>query len=443
MHSSQLLHASLLVSFSSVTLALVSKDGVTGKLPALGWNSWNAFRCDINEDKFLTAGRKLIELGLDKAGYQYVNIDDCWSVKTGRDPKTNRIIPDLSKFPDGIDGTAKKIHDMGLKIGIYSDAGKTTCGGYPGSLYFEDIDAEAWAEWGIDYLKYDNCDVPSEYWLGDPYHGCHPDYNHPSGPNATCVDDPGVAPPGYDWSTSRSALRYRRMTDALQRQNRQILYSICNWGQAKIEIYGATIGHSWRMTDDIFPWWSRIAHILNYNTFRLNYVDFWAHNDVDMLEVGNGDLTPEETRSHFALWAAMKSPLLIGTSLDSISPANVAILKNQYLLAFNQDDRYGAPVKPYKWGINPDWTYNDTHPAEFYSGDSKAGTLVLMLNTLEVETTKTATWREIPELRRRSATCFNVLDVWTGQNLGCIRNYSKVVARHDTSVLLVRNSCAC
>lgn len=104
-------------------------------------------------------------------------------------------------------------------------------------------------------LKYDNCDVPYDFWLGDPHHGCHPDYNHPSGPNATCVDDNGVAPPGYDWSTSRSALRYRRMTDALLRQNRVILYSICNWGQAKIEIYGATIGHSWRVTDDIFREW--------------------------------------------------------------------------------------------------------------------------------------------------------------------------------------------
>lgn len=104
-------------------------------------------------------------------------------------------------------------------------------------------------------LKYDNCDVPSEFWLGDPYHACHPDYNHPSGPNATCVDDNGVAPPGYDWSTSRSALRYGRMTDALLRQNRVILYSICNWGQAKIETYGKTIGHSWRVTDDIFRKW--------------------------------------------------------------------------------------------------------------------------------------------------------------------------------------------
>ncbi|KAI5837182.1 glycoside hydrolase superfamily [Morchella snyderi] len=440
MYTKQFFQASLLASVAS---ALVSKDGVTGKLPALGWNSWNAFRCDINEEKFLTAGQKLIDLGLAKAGYNYVNIDDCWSIKSGRDNTTQRILPDLTKFPDGIDGTAKKIHDMGLKIGIYSDAGKTTCAGYPGSLYYEDIDAATWAEWGIDYLKYDNCDVPSEYWTGDEFHGCHPDYNNPTGPNGTCVNDPGVAPAGYDWSTSRTAERYTRMTTALLKQDRVILYSICNWGQAKIETYGANIGHSWRMTDDIFPIWSEVIHIINYNSFKLNYVDFWGHNDADMLEVGNGDLTPEETRSHFALWAAMKSPLLIGTSLDSISSDNLAILKNKYLLAFNQDDVNGAPAMPYKWGINPDWTYNDTHPAEYYSGASKDGTLVLMLNTLETETEKTATWSEVPQLESKGE-CFQVTNVWTGENLGCVsKSYKAKVARHDTAVLLVGQSCDC
>jgi alpha-galactosidase len=162
-----------------------------------------------------------------------------------------------------------------------------------------------------------------------------------------------------------------------------------------------------------------------------------------MLEVGNGDLTPEETRSHFALWAAMKSPLLIGTSLDSISSDNLAIMKNKYLLAFNQDDVNGAPAMPYKWGINPDWTYNDTHPAEFYSGASKDGTLVLMLNTLETETEKVAVWSEVPQLKTQGK-CFQVTNVWTGEDLGCVsESYKAKVARHDTAVLLVGKSCDC
>lgn len=141
----------LLLSLTSIPIAaaLVLPDGV-GRLPALGWNSWNEFACNISEANFLTAANKFVELGFKDAGYEYVNIDDCWSVKSGRDNTTGRIIPDYTKFPDGINGTAAKIHDLGLKIGIYSSAGATTCAGYPASLGYEEIDAATWAEWGID-----------------------------------------------------------------------------------------------------------------------------------------------------------------------------------------------------------------------------------------------------------------------------------------------------
>ncbi|KAL7268830.1 hypothetical protein RUND412_008530 [Rhizina undulata] len=418
--------------------AIVSGDGVTGRLPPLGWNSWNAFYCDISEEKFLLAGQKIIELGLAEAGYEYVNIDDCWSIKSGRDPVTNRLQPDLAKFPDGINGTAAKIHALGLKIGIYSDAGSNTCAGYPGSLYYEEIDAETWMEWGIDYLKYDNCNVPSS--ASDPYHACHPDYNHPTGPNATCVNDTGLAPANYDWSSSPTAVRYDRMRDALTKYQgeKTVLYSMCNWGQAKVETWANDTAHTWRITDDIFPYWSRIAHILNYNSFHLDYVDFWGHNDP---VIGNGNLTAAETRSHFALWAAMKSPLLIGTSLDTISAENVALLKNKYLLAFNQDPVFGAPAKPYKWGTNPDWTYNDTYPAEFWSGDSVNGVLVLMLNTLEITANKTALWSEIPELKGLGNR-WRVTDVWTGQSVGCLEDGWQVeLETHDIAVGLVEGTC--
>ncbi|GAB1218496.1 hypothetical protein ATERTT37_007752 [Aspergillus terreus] len=439
--------------------ALVRPDGV-GRLPALGWNSWNAFNCDINATKILTAAEQVVNLGLKDLGYEYINIDDCWSIKDHRDPNTQRIIPDPTKFPNGISGLASQIHGMGLKVGIYSSAGDTTCAGYPASLGHEAIDAQSFAEWGIDYLKYDNCGVPQNW--TDQYSFCVPDsYDDTVFPNGTCPDLSNPAPADYDWSTSRTAQRYTAMRDALLAVNRTILYSLCDWGQADVNAWGNETGSSWRMSGDISPEWSRIAEIANENSFLMNYVGFWGHPDPDMLEVGNGNLTLAENRAHFALWAAMKSPLIIGTPLDQIDDAHLAILKNKYLLAFNQDAVVGRPAYPYKWGYNPDWTFDAAHPAEYWSGASVAlnGTLVVMLNSEDGTSTRTAVWSEIPELKalngtrgmgrargralgRRAAGGFKVTDVWTGEDLGCVREkYSVELESHDAAVLVVGEGC--
>lgn len=228
------------------------------------------------------------------------------------------------------------------------------------------------------------------------------------------------------------------MRDALAKQTHEIVLSLCIWGTADVFSWGNTTGVSWRMSGDISPEWSSVTHILNLNSFKMNSVGFWGHNDADMLEVGNGNLTPAETRTHFALWAAMKSPLLIGTDISVLSQDNINILKNKDLLAFNQDNVYGRPATPYKWGINPNWTYNSTYPAEFWAGPSKNGHLVLMVNTLGQTTTKKAVWSEIPGL---SAGRYRVKDVWSGKSLGCLTSYSASVAAHDTAVILVGNRC--
>ncbi len=171
----------------------------------------------------------------------------------------------------------------------------------------------------------------------------------------------------------------------------------------------------------------------------MNGIDFWGHNDADMLEVGNG-LTAAESRSHFAFWAAMKSPLIIGTNLSALSRPNVEILRNPYLLAFHQDIFHGAPAKPYKWGINPDWTFNATNPAEFWSGQSSNGTLVLMLNTLLTSRKMTADFGEIPGLLETER--YEVTDVWTGENLGCVsKGVTVELHSYDTSALLVQRRC--
>ncbi|KAL5360737.1 hypothetical protein BJX96DRAFT_165389 [Aspergillus floccosus] len=395
------------------------------RLP-LGWNSWNAFACDIDATKILTAAEQVVNLGLKDLGYEYINIDDCWSIKDHRDPNTQRIIPDPAKFPDGISGLASQIHGMGLKVGIYSN------------------------------LKYDNCGVPSNW--TDEYTFCVPDASNGANyPNGTCPDISNPAPPDYDWRTSRTAQRYRAMRDALLAVNRTILYSLCDWGQANVNAWGNETGNSWRMSGDITPEWSRIAELANENSFYMNHAGFWGYPDPDMLEVGNGDLTLAENRAHFALWAAMKSPLIIGTPLDKIDDAHLAILKNKYLLAFNQDAVVGRPAYPYKWGYNPDWTFDAAHPAEYWSGPSVAlnGTLVVMLNSEEGTSTRTAVWSEIPELKaqngtlgrgrgrgRKAASGFKVTDVWTGEDLGCVREeYSVELESHDAAVLVVGEVC--
>ncbi|KAJ6107259.1 hypothetical protein N7523_008582 [Penicillium sp. IBT 18751x] len=418
--------------------ALVRKDGV-GRLPALGWNSWNAFGCDVDADKIMTAANEMVNLGLKELGYEYVNIDDCWSIKGARNSTTGRLMYNYTTFPDGISGLADQIHNLGLKIGIYSSAGETTCAGYPASLGREEIDAQTWAEWGIDYLKYDNCGVPTNW--TDQYTACVPEGsgNHPNG---TCPDLTDAAPPGYDWTKSKTYTRYTRMRDALLDQNRTILYSLCDWGDADVNTWGNETGNSWRMSGDISATWARIAEIANENSFKMNYVDFWGHPDPDMLEVGNGNVTDAEGRSHFALWAAMKAPLIIGTALNDLSDANVATIKNKYLINFHQDPVVGRSAHPYKWGYNPDWTFDPAHPAEYWSGPSSnlKGTLVLMLNSEDKTATRTAIWKEIPELQ--GSKSYHVLDAWSGKDLGCVKShYSVSLESHDSAVLVVKGAC--
>jgi alpha-galactosidase len=286
-----------------------------------------------------------------------------------------------------------------LKIGIYSSAGTKTCAGYPASIGYESLDVSTFASWGIDYLKYDNCNVPSNW--TDKYTACVPNTSPCTSPNYG-------APSSYDWKKSNTSKRYQVMRDALLAEKRTILYSLCEWGDADIWAWGNETGNSWRMSGDINPSWSRVTTILNDNSFELGSVGFWGHNDADMLEVGNGDLTFEENRSHFAFWAAMKSPLIIGTNLATLAQDLVDVLNNKFLLAFNQDPVYGGPAKPYKWGVNPNGTFNSTNPAEYWSGSSGQGTLVLALNSLNETAKRTIVWNEVPELGGNSDDSFEV-----------------------------------
>ncbi|PVF97110.1 glycoside hydrolase [Serendipita vermifera] len=387
-------------STSTSTTTTATGNKRVGKVPALGWNSWNAYQGNINEDKILAAANQVISLGLKDAGYKYINVDDCWSNITGRD-SSNRIKPDYTKFPNGISGLASKVHSLGLLFGIYSDAGTLTCVGYPGSLGYESIDAGTFSSWGVDYLKYDNCYVPSNWTDNSTYD---------------------------DWSRSNTAQRYRQMGDALAVQTNPIFYSLCNWGQANVWTWGSSVGgQSWRMAGDSSATWAYFTSIIANNVQYLNYTGFYAHNDMDMMEIGNGDLTLEEQHTHFAMWAALKSPILLGTDLSRLSSTQLSVIKNKELLAFSQDEIVGAPAKPYGTAT--------TTPPEYYSGKSSKGVHVFIMNTSSSSSTKTITFADVPGLRSGN---YKIHDMWTSTDVGTFStSWSTTLAAHDTGAWLI------
>ncbi|HXQ37504.1 MAG TPA: glycoside hydrolase family 27 protein, partial [Anaerolineales bacterium] len=189
--------------------------------PPMGWNSWNTFGYNVNEAVVRETADALVSSGLKDYGYNYIVIDDCWSVREGRDSNGD-LIPDPEKFPNGIKALADYVHNLGFKIGIYSDAAEETCAGYPGSLGFEEQDAKLWASWEIDFLKYDYCHAP--------------------------LFDQAIA-----------IERYTRMGEALRSSGREFLFSLCEWGNQSPHLWGRKAGgHMWRVSGDVYDSWINI-----------------------------------------------------------------------------------------------------------------------------------------------------------------------------------------
>ena len=197
----------LLIS-SLIFLSVKALHNGLGKTPPMGWNSWNAYHCDVNEDKIKAAGDALVRLGLDQLGYKYLNVDDCWA--EGRF-SNGTVYAQNSTFPSGMKALADYAHSRGLKFGLYSDAGNKTCAGRPGSLGYETIDAKTYAEWGVDFLKYDNC------------------------------NNDGIPP----------KTRYPKMTKALNESGRSIFFAMCEWGVDDPWLWASDVGNSWRVHGDI------------------------------------------------------------------------------------------------------------------------------------------------------------------------------------------------
>jgi alpha-galactosidase len=336
--------------------------------PPMGWNSWNKFACNITEEKIRGAADQLASNGLKAAGYEYVVIDDCWQ---GDRDSEGRIRADREKFPSGIKALVEYVHSRGLKFGIYSDAGNKTCGGRAGSRGHEFQDALQYAAWGVDYLKYDWCNV----------------------------------------GTQDAQASYLTMSDALRATGRPIVFSMCEWGTAKPWLWAASVGNLWRTTGDIWDHWQ------GHKTYSLGMMDIvdlqvglasfsgpghW--NDPDMLEVGNGGMTIEEYRSHFSLWAELAAPLMAGNDLSTMSSSTKEILTNSEVIAIDQDvlGKQGDRIR--KDGDLEVWS----RPL------ADGGRAVVLLNRSEGTKSMKVTWEELGYPR---ALALHVRDLWMHKDL--------------------------
>lgn len=371
--------------------------------PPMGWNSWNTFACDINEDLIRSVADAMITSGMKDAGYIYVNLDDCWH---GQRDSLGFIQADPKRFPSGIKALADYIHSKGLKIGIYSDAGWQTCGGKPGSRGYEYQDALTYAKWGIDYLKYDWCNTE------------------------------GLKAEGA----------YLTMRNALYAAGRPIVLSMCEWGDNKPWEWGKDIGHLWRTTGDITncfdcivdhgTWKSwGVMHILDKQEGLREYAGSGHWNDPDMMEVGNG-MTAGEDRAHFSMWCMLAAPLIAGNDIRNMTETTKSILTNKEVIAVDQD---ALGVQGFK--------YNDKDSVEiWFKPLAKGDWAMCVLNRGSRSKKISFNWKEekVKDAFSGREAAFDKIiykcgNLWTKENAGDTKAIlSAEIPSHD--VLMLRLS---
>lgn len=353
--------------------------------PPMGWNSWNTFGNEVCDRVIRDTADAFIEKGLKDAGYEYVVIDDCWSLYH-RD-ENGRLVADPEKFPNGMKSVADYVHSKGLKFGMYSCAGTMTCAGRPSSFEHEFEDAKQFADWGVDFLKYDYCNKPD---------------------------------------SANGPLLYNRMSMALKATGREILFSACNWGADETENWIRSTGaHMYRSTGDIEDCFISFKNIAmsQIDKKKLPYSGPGCYNDVDMLicgmhgkgNVANGGCTDSEYRMHFALWCMMQSPLMIGGDICNMDDFNLELLKNKELIAIDQDEEARPPLR----------LGNDSCPILFkhLSGGEYA---IAFLNFNNDHCREIALNFYDIGLNYASGYGFNLRDIFTGEEVVTTDSYMQV-----------------
>lgn len=413
------------------------------QLPPMGWNSWNAFYSDVDEEKVLASAQIIVDSGLAAKGYRYVNIDDGWWLR--RNQPDGRMVIRTATFPSALAGNGAtsfrpltdRLHAMGLKAGIYSDIGRNSCGqtfGHgaannpAGTLeerevgLFGHIEQDItlyFAEWGFDYIKVDGCGIRG---MGE------------GNPNVAAgtyrAFDPLI---DFD-SVARTQVPqvralYEEVAAALDRANPDgdFVFSICLWGSADVRSWAHEVGNLSRTSEDIGPQWARMLHNLDSSARRELYAQPGNWNDPDMLFVGTGDFDDRhlvEARSHFSLWAMLSAPLIIGYDLRKASPELLAILGNERIIALDQDPAGNQAVLAF-----------DTDDLQIYVKTLSDGSKAVALfnrTASPLDATLTAA-----HLKFVDDAPVRMVDLWTGAIASFTGEQALALAPHETRVFEV------
>jgi alpha-galactosidase len=389
--------------------------GTGGKIiapvPPMGWMTWNYFADNINEKDIREMADAMVSSGMLAAGYQYVFIDDGW--QGGRDNKNN-LVGDLHKFPSGIKALAGYIHSKGLKLGIYSDAAQLTCAEYTGSLNFEEQDAKIFAAWGVDYLKYDYCNAPSD--------------------------------------SAAARLRYKTIADALRTSGREITLGICEWGDRMPWLWAANAGGQlWRTTADVRDKWKTaspyatanelhgigagILDITDRNAGLWQYAGPGRWNDMDMLVVGlygkkgpSGDLggigcSEIEYQSQMSLWCMMASPLAATNDIRNMNDATKRILLNKEIIAINQDalgKQAERKIGNETWNVFVKPLANGDYAVAILNRSDAPGKFSLDFSDIGLYDT------------------YEITDIWTHAMVGRKKKWTGIIQGHETKVFRLK-----
>jgi alpha-galactosidase len=376
-------------------LTIVGGEHQLAQTPPMGWNSWNVWGTDVTAERVRKAADALISTGLAAHGFQYVNIDDAWEADRGPDGE----IRTNAKFGD-MKALAESVHARGLKLGIYSSPGPKTCGGYEGSYEHEEQDARTYARWGIDYLKYDWCSYGS------------------------------IA---KDQSLPELQKPYRVMRAALDRVDRDIVYSLCQYGMGDVSRWGAQVGGNlWRTTGDITDTWGSLSSIAFSQQGLEPFAGPGHWNDPDMLVVGKVGwgpnlhptrLTRNEQITHLTMWSILAAPLLIGCDLTQMDPFTMALLTNDEVLEVNQDGRGKQGSRRSREGSTEVW-----------ARELEDGTVaVALINRGRTAAPVRAEWKALGLEGKQP-----VRNLWLHQDLGTAEgSFTAEVPRHGAMLLKV------
>jgi len=359
-------------------LALSTDNGV-GRTPAMGYNTWNDYRCNINEKDILASADAIVSQGLNKLGYVYVNIDDCWAKSRASD---GTVVADPAAFPHGIKYVADYVHGKGMKFGIYTDRGTKTCAGRPGSYGYEKKDADTYASWGVDYLKEDSCNA---------------------------ADDHNTA-----------FQEYGTMRDALNSTGREIYFSLCGWNSWYAP-QGWVLGNSWRIAGDCNTW-PNVLNAIDTNVPLAQYARPGGWNDPDML-IGSdtaaaAHLSPAQSRTMFSLWSVMTAPLLIGSNIRGLNSWDLQTYSNAEVIAVNQDSagKQGTRLAGKNLAGGSNTTTYNVWGKKLHDGSA----VLLFLNNAGQAEDVTCDAGCFTDLGFQSSQKLQVRDLWSHTDIGVV-----------------------